>query len=113
MFLSALESDVNDIQGGTTKEGIHMGVMAGTLDLVQRGYMGAEVRDGALYFDPKLTDHLDGVSYAIRFLGAPLRVSLQSGQLTVKVEGEGHAVSVGVGDSVREIGPGESTTFAL
>src|SRR5260370_25702674 len=37
-FLAALDSDVGDVQGGTTKEGIHMGVMAGTLDLVQRSY---------------------------------------------------------------------------
>ena len=29
-FLVALESDVGDVQGGTTKEGIHLGVMAGT-----------------------------------------------------------------------------------
>ena len=28
-FLIALESDVGDVQGGTTKEGIHMGVMSG------------------------------------------------------------------------------------
>ena len=53
-FLVALESDVEDIQGGTTKEGIHMGVMAGTLDLVQRGYAGTDVRDGVLCFDPRL-----------------------------------------------------------
>ena len=56
----ALESDIGDIQGGTTKEGIHMGVMAGTLDLVQRGYLGSEIRDGVLYFDPKLADRLEG-----------------------------------------------------
>ena len=47
-FLVALESDVGDVQGGTTKEGIHLGVMAGTLDLVQRVYLGAEIRDGVL-----------------------------------------------------------------
>ena len=39
-FLVALESDVGDVQGGTTKEGIHLGVMAGTIDLVQRAYTG-------------------------------------------------------------------------
>src|SRR5258708_4643232 len=44
-FLVALGSDVDDIQGGTTKEGIHMGIMCGTLDLVQRFYGGADVRD--------------------------------------------------------------------
>ena len=31
-----------------------MGVMCGTLDLVQRAYLGVDVRDGVVYFDPKL-----------------------------------------------------------
>ena len=39
-FLVALDSDITDIQGGTTSEGIHTGVMAGTLDLIQRIYLG-------------------------------------------------------------------------
>ena len=42
-FLVALRSDADDIQGGTTKEGIHVGVMSGTLDVVQRSYAG--IRD--------------------------------------------------------------------
>jgi trehalose/maltose hydrolase-like predicted phosphorylase len=50
-FLVALRSDVDDIQGGTTKEGIHLGVMAGTLDVVQRCYAGMRIRNEALYFD--------------------------------------------------------------
>ena len=53
-FLVALQSDVDDIQGGTTKEGIHVGVMSGTLDVVQRCYAGTHVRDDVLYFDPRL-----------------------------------------------------------
>jgi len=31
LYLEALTSDYIDIQGGTTKEGIHAGVMAGTV----------------------------------------------------------------------------------
>ena len=53
-FLVALDSDAEDIQGGTTKEGIHMGVMAGTLDLMQRSYAGTYIRDDVLCFDPRL-----------------------------------------------------------
>jgi len=45
-YMVALESDVGDVQGGTTAEGIHMGVMSGTLDLVQRSYLGEVIRDG-------------------------------------------------------------------
>lgn len=35
-FAEALQSDVSDIQQGTTAEGVHLGAMAGTVDLVQR-----------------------------------------------------------------------------
>jgi trehalose/maltose hydrolase-like predicted phosphorylase len=38
-FEEALQSDLSDIQHGTTAEGIHLGAMAGTLDLVQRALM--------------------------------------------------------------------------
>ena len=30
----ALQSDVADVQGGTTAEGVHLGAMAGTVDIV-------------------------------------------------------------------------------
>ena len=48
----ALESDVGDVQGGTTQEGIHMGVMSGTLDLIQRGYLTV-IRDGGAPLRPE------------------------------------------------------------
>ncbi len=48
----ALTGDVADLQGGTTAEGIHLGAMAGTLDLVQRGLTGLEVREDELSLDP-------------------------------------------------------------
>ncbi len=57
---------MGDVQGGTTKEGIHLGVMAGTLDLIQRGYAGAEIRDGVLHFAPRLRERLDGLSFPMQ-----------------------------------------------
>jgi trehalose/maltose hydrolase-like predicted phosphorylase len=113
-FMVALESDIGDVQGGTTKEGIHMGVMSGTLDLVQRAYLGSEIRDQTLYFDPKETERLDGLSLAMQFRGAPLEVSLRSGELTVTAESHGvsRPVKVGLGDAVHELCPGDSVTFS-
>ena len=49
-FLVALRSDAEDVQGGTTQEGVHMGVMVGTVDLMQRAYAGTEIRDDVLHF---------------------------------------------------------------
>ncbi len=114
-FLVALNSDVNDIQGGTTKEGIHMGVMAGTLDLVQRSYVGTSVRDGVLRFDPRLPGRIEGVSFSMQFQRTPILVTLVDRRLTLAVHPEGinRPISVGVGDHVRELCPGDRFTFEL
>jgi trehalose/maltose hydrolase-like predicted phosphorylase len=114
-FVAALESDVADIQGGTTQEGIHMGVMASTLDLIQRGFMGTDIRDGVLFFDPKSIPKLEGLSFPMQFRDTPIEVSLQAGTLTVVVrtEGLGRSIKVAVGDEVRDINAGESYTFQL
>jgi trehalose/maltose hydrolase-like predicted phosphorylase len=114
-FLVALESDVGDIQGGTTKEGIHMGVMCGTLDLVQRGYAGTEIRDGVLQFDPRLPGRLDRLQFPMQFHGTPILVAIGDGRLTLKAHPEGMSapIRVGVGDDVRELRPGESCAFEL
>jgi trehalose/maltose hydrolase-like predicted phosphorylase len=113
-FLVALESDIGDVQGGTTKEGIHLGVMAGTIDLVQRAYTGAEIRDGVLFFAPTLTDKLNGLSFPMQMRGTPIRVTLRDGELTVVITGGfSRAIKVGIGDDVRELGAGERCTFRL
>jgi trehalose/maltose hydrolase-like predicted phosphorylase len=115
MFMRALESDVGDIQGGTTREGIHMGVMAGTLDLIQRHYVGAKTRDTTLYFDPKPNERLDGLSLHLRFHETPVEVALQGAKLTIvaQTDGSNRSVRVCVGDEVREIEDGGSHTFVL
>ncbi|WP_239154900.1 trehalose-phosphatase [Amycolatopsis sp. FDAARGOS 1241] len=114
-FIVALESDIGDVQGGTTKEGIHMGVMSGTLDLLQRYYVGTAVRDGVLYFAPTLLDRLDGLVFSMQFRGAPLRVSIAGDELTVFALPQGirGPIRVGVGDEVHELGAGDSRVFTL
>jgi trehalose/maltose hydrolase-like predicted phosphorylase len=112
-YMVALESDVGDVQGGTTQEGIHMGVMAGTLDLIQRGYIGSEIRDGVLCFDPKPVDTLNGLSFPMRFREMPLEVKLEGGKLTVAAQSDGFSqpIKVRVGNQIQEIRVGESYTF--
>jgi trehalose/maltose hydrolase-like predicted phosphorylase len=112
-FLTALESDVDDIQGGTTKEGIHMGVMSGTLDLIQRAYVGTHIRDGVLCFDPRLPRRLEGLSFSMQFQSTPIQVTLAENRLTLAALSEGfiRPIRVAVGDDVRDLCPGDRTTF--
>ena len=114
-FLVALESDVGDVQGGTTQEGIHLGVMAGTLDLVQRAYLGTEIRDDVLTFDPVMIDRLDGLHLAMQFRRAHITVSLDGRRLTVAALADSYraTIKVGVGDRVRELRGGDSVAFLV
>jgi trehalose/maltose hydrolase-like predicted phosphorylase len=66
-LVEALDSDFTDVQGGTTKEGIHLGAMAGTVDLLQRGFTGLEMREDALWLDPCLPDELTELRFRLRY----------------------------------------------
>jgi alpha,alpha-trehalase len=67
LFSEVLRSDISDVQGGTTPEGIHLGAMAGTVDLVQRAYTGLEVRGGVLHFNPHLPEGLKRLKFSLRY----------------------------------------------
>ncbi len=114
-FLVALQSDVDDIQGGTTQEGIHVGVMSGTLDVVQRNYAGIHVRDGALYFDPRLPSQLRYLSFSIQFRETPILVSLTAERLTLAIHPEGvsRPIRAGVPGDIRELSAGDQAIFEV
>ncbi len=114
-FMVALESDIGDVQGGTTREGIHMGVMSGTLDLLQRAYAGTDIDDGVLSFSPRLPGRLQGLSFSMQFQGTPLLVTVGRSRLTMAAHPEGMSrpIRVAVGDDVRELRAGDLCTFDL
>jgi trehalose/maltose hydrolase-like predicted phosphorylase len=66
-FREALDSDIADVQGGTTAEGIHLGAMAGAVDLVQRCYPGLDVTGGVLRLEPRLPAELDSLELRLRY----------------------------------------------
>ncbi len=67
LFEEALESDVADVQGGTTQEGIHLGAMVGTVDLLQRGFTGLETRGNRLRFDPFMPEGVASLRFRMRY----------------------------------------------
>jgi len=111
----ALAGDIADLQGGTTGEGIHLGAMAGTLDLVQRGLTGLETRGGALRFDPVPLPELSEYGFSLRYQGHwGVQLRLKSGRLCVTVpDSDRDPVAVAVADRTVWVAPGESRTVAL
>ncbi len=82
-FAEALQSDVSDIQHGTTAEGVHLGAMAGTIDLVQRVLTGIEARGNVLRLHPELPKALERLDMRIRYRGHSLYLRLSHDSLTV------------------------------
>ncbi|MEX5300545.1 glycosyl hydrolase family 65 protein, partial [Kocuria sp. CPCC 205292] len=57
-------------------EGIHLGAMAGSVDVVTRAYAGLRVRGEWLEFDPALPSQLDRVSFTVLYRGQVIRVCI-------------------------------------
>jgi alpha,alpha-trehalase len=113
-FLEALESDVGDIQGGTTAEGIHLGAMAGTVDIVQRGYTGIVTRGDVLWLNPRLPQELECLRLAVRYRGLTLDLEVRHDALAVHARASNAApIALGVVDAVHSLAAGETRRFTL
>jgi alpha,alpha-trehalase len=110
----ALRSDLDDTQGGTTGEGIHLGAMAGTVDLVQRCYLGIETRGNTLWFDPHLPREIRSLRLDLRYRDRVVNVAVEDGGLTVEIGDWGDGtVRIGLGGVVTELGAGERCRIEL
>lgn len=114
LFKEALHSDIDDVQGGTTSEGIHLGAMAGTVDLIQRVHSGLEMRDEVLWFDPLLPYEISDVTMQVKYRGHWLSLELTDEKLTVSFDrGWSDSVRIGFRDEVHEMMQGQTRDFPL
>jgi len=67
LYQDALSSDYNDIQGGTTAEGIHLGVMAGTVLIAIYAYAGLNLRGDQIRINPNLPDAWKSLRFGFSF----------------------------------------------
>jgi beta-phosphoglucomutase family hydrolase len=106
-FAEALQSDVSDIQQGTTAEGVHLGAMAGTVDLLQRVSTGIEITEDVLRLNPELPQELERLDMRIRYRGHSLDLRLTRDTLTVRERERGAApINLGFKDEVHEFAGG-------
>jgi len=98
LFSEALNSDYGDIQGGTTAEGIHTGVMAATLLVTLNTFAGVDVRQDVLTMNPNLPERWEQLEFQFKFRGVGFEVGvtktevkiLSDADVSVKINGEQH-----------------------
>jgi trehalose/maltose hydrolase-like predicted phosphorylase len=121
LLQDALEADLSDTQGGTTREGIHLGAMAGTADILQRCYSGLESRDDALWLNPLLPDALTLLEFDLHYRGHWLKCHLHADRfvidalpsaaspVTIVIDEQRHELDGGARLEVRRPSPGRAS----
>jgi trehalose/maltose hydrolase-like predicted phosphorylase len=113
-YLTALKSDISDIQGGTTAEGIHLGAMAGTIDIVMRCVTGMRARGETPRFDPALPPEVKQIRFSIHYRGHRVEVTLRQNLMSVASRpGRASPIKILARGETRELAPGKHTDFSL
>jgi len=108
LYMNALKSDYADVQGGTTKEGVHTGIMAGTVVLALKAYAGLNLDGEQVSISPCLPIAWREVRFNIGFGGDRYYFEVTPEHLSVKVDsGRKGEVDIIVRDQKVTITPGD------
>ncbi|BDR55484.1 trehalose 6-phosphate phosphorylase [Xylocopilactobacillus apis] len=80
---TAIGSDYYDIQGGTTAEGIHIGVMGETLEVITSCFAGINIMGEILKVQPQLPPKWDKVQLETNFKEVSYNFEISSDQVQV------------------------------
>lgn len=83
LYQGALSSDFNDIQGGTTAEGIHAGVMAGTVWIALSVYAGLNLRKQEVHLNPSMPSAWNSLKFNFQFKNVRYYVEVNHSQVIV------------------------------
>jgi alpha,alpha-trehalase len=86
LYREALRSDFEDVQGGTTKEGIHVGAMAGTVNTVLNRYAGVDTRGDTLSINPCLPPAIRKITLGVQYRGKWLNMTATHEKLHVELD---------------------------
>ena len=111
-FRRALKSDVSDIQGGTTSEGIHLAAMAGTVDLMQRCFTGLETRSNRIILSPHWPESLGVLAIPIHYRGLHLHLRVSGKGVIISVDPRDAAgIEVECHGRIVQLMPGTTVRF--
>jgi trehalose/maltose hydrolase-like predicted phosphorylase len=83
-FQHTLKSDIYDIQGGTTAEAVHSGVMGGTLDILFKSFAGINIFRNHLQIEPNLPSLWKRLSFKILLRGTWIGIEVTQDNVIVQ-----------------------------
>ncbi|MBN2175660.1 MAG: beta-phosphoglucomutase family hydrolase [Bacteroidales bacterium] len=114
LYSGALTSDYSDVQGGTTGEGIHAGVMAGTILIAIQSFAGVDVRSDIVKIDPSLPKHWRKISFNFQFKQVEYKLSVSTSQIEIEQKNEqGKEAEIEVRKIIKKLLPNKIYTFEI
>jgi beta-phosphoglucomutase family hydrolase len=115
IFYAALGSDYYDVAArGTARSGIHIGAMAGTVDIVERCFTGLSTRDEALWLDPKLPKQLVRLAFTLHYRGQSLHLDINHDRLQVQARhSSANPITIAYGDKLHKLKAGRTLTLKI
>jgi trehalose/maltose hydrolase-like predicted phosphorylase len=86
LYLDSLQSDFQDVQGGTTGEGIHAGVMAGTVWIALKAFAGLDLSGEIPSFHPNLPEHWRSISFGFTFHDNEYECEVFPDKIRIRIE---------------------------
>ncbi len=84
-YCEVLNSDINDIQGGTTPEGIHTGVMGGSIYIAIKMYAGVDLIDGIININPDIPKKWKHIHFKLKYKDVWYVFEIGKHNITIKL----------------------------
>ncbi len=107
LYDEALQSDYSDIQGGTTAEGIHAGVMGGTVLMAMTAFGGLNLQGDKIVINPALPGHWRELSFRFGFRRNIFSVKVTGSQVVIAAGSSNSGETITVAGTDYKTAPGE------
>lgn len=85
-FLTVLRSDIEDIQGGTTPEGIHAAAMASSVNMVTHVHAGLQLTAEGVRLSPHLPEGIERIRFRAAYRGDWMSFDLTPSRTRIAVD---------------------------
>lgn len=113
-YRQALHADLGDIQGGTTKEGIHVALMASTITLIMYAYAGVDLSQDFVRIHPALPADWEAIAFTFRFRGNDYRIRIEDATVSLLLDEQaGDEVTVAINGKQYSLAPRQTLSVGI
>ncbi len=105
-FTQAMQTDLDPGHSTSTEDGLHMGALAGTIDVLQRHYLGLDFDEAGIRLAPHPPPALGPVRFGFHYHGGAYELAFADGRLRLSASDENrHGTRVALPDGEARLEP--------